>query len=95
MRQLNDEPKPVYKVGFIRKKGKATATAYSGAQKLVACCLGEGWGFYGHLSPELGGFFYWPCICMWAVLDELVCLPLIMGGNNIESILFIRTVADL
>jgi hypothetical protein len=25
MRQLNDEPKPVYKVGFIREKGKSTA----------------------------------------------------------------------
>jgi hypothetical protein len=25
MRQLSDEPKPVYKVGFIREKGKATA----------------------------------------------------------------------
>jgi hypothetical protein len=25
MRQLIDEPKPVYKVGFIREKGKATA----------------------------------------------------------------------
>jgi hypothetical protein len=25
MRQLNDEPKPVYKVGFIREKGKAIA----------------------------------------------------------------------
>jgi hypothetical protein len=25
MRQLNDEPKPVHKVGFIREKGKATA----------------------------------------------------------------------
>jgi hypothetical protein len=24
MRQLNDEPKPVYKAGFIREKGKAT-----------------------------------------------------------------------
>jgi hypothetical protein len=24
-RQLNDEPKLVYKVGFIREKGKATA----------------------------------------------------------------------
>jgi hypothetical protein len=23
--QLDDEPKPVYKVGFIREKGKATA----------------------------------------------------------------------
>jgi hypothetical protein len=25
VRQLNDELKPVYKVGFIREKGKATA----------------------------------------------------------------------
>jgi hypothetical protein len=25
VRQLIDEPKPVYKVGFITKKGKATA----------------------------------------------------------------------
>jgi hypothetical protein len=25
VKQLNDEPKPVYKVGFIREKGKATA----------------------------------------------------------------------
>jgi hypothetical protein len=25
MRQLNDETEPVYKVGFIREKGKATA----------------------------------------------------------------------
>jgi hypothetical protein len=24
VRQLNEEPKPVYKVGFIREKGKAT-----------------------------------------------------------------------
>jgi hypothetical protein len=25
VRKLNDEPKPVYKIGFIREKGKATA----------------------------------------------------------------------
>jgi hypothetical protein len=25
MRQLNNEPKPIYKIGFIREKGKATA----------------------------------------------------------------------
>jgi hypothetical protein len=24
VRQLNDEPKPVYEVGFIREKGQAT-----------------------------------------------------------------------
>jgi hypothetical protein len=27
LRQLNDEPKPGYEVGFIRGKGKATARA--------------------------------------------------------------------
>jgi hypothetical protein len=27
VRELNDEPKLVYKVGFIREKGKATARA--------------------------------------------------------------------
>jgi hypothetical protein len=30
-----------------------------------------------------------------ALLDELVCLPLIGWGNNLDSILFIRSVADL
>jgi hypothetical protein len=29
-----------------------------------------------------------------ALFDELVCLPL-MGGNNLESILFTSQVADL
>jgi hypothetical protein len=41
MKQLNDEPKPVYKVGFIREKGKVTARECRGAQKLVPCS-GEG-----------------------------------------------------
>jgi hypothetical protein len=36
--------KPVYKVGFIRERGKATAGACSGAWKPVAHCSGEGWG---------------------------------------------------
>jgi hypothetical protein len=27
VRQLNDKPKPVYKVGFIREKGKAIVRA--------------------------------------------------------------------
>jgi hypothetical protein len=45
MRQLNDEPKPIYEVRFIREKEKATARTYSRVQKLVARCSGEGWGF--------------------------------------------------
>jgi hypothetical protein len=44
MRQLNDESKPVYKVGFIREKGKATAR--EAQQSLEASnCTGGGWGF--------------------------------------------------
>jgi hypothetical protein len=52
--QLIDEPKLVYKVGFIREKGKATARACSRAQKPVAHCSGEDWGFYGHFNSGFG-----------------------------------------
>jgi hypothetical protein len=45
LRQLIDESKSVYRVGFVREKGKATATAYRGARKLVTPCSGESWGF--------------------------------------------------
>jgi hypothetical protein len=31
----------------------------------------------------------------WALLDELFCLPLMGGNNNLESILFTSPVADL
>jgi hypothetical protein len=59
VRQLNHEPKLVYKVGFIREKGKATAKVLqqSPARKPVARCSGEGWGFYGRFNSGLGGFF--------------------------------------
>jgi hypothetical protein len=40
VRQLNDEP--VYKVGFIRERGKATAKILQQSPKLVARCPGEG-----------------------------------------------------
>jgi hypothetical protein len=56
IRQLNDEPKPVYKVRFIREKGKATAKVCSGAPKPVTPCSGKGWGFYGCFNSGLGGF---------------------------------------
>jgi hypothetical protein len=45
VRQLNDEPKPLYKVGFIREKGKATAREVQHSPKTVTPCSGEGWGF--------------------------------------------------
>jgi hypothetical protein len=45
VRQLNDEPKPVYKVGFIREKGKAIAREVQHSPKSVTRCTGEGWDF--------------------------------------------------
>jgi hypothetical protein len=47
----------VYKVGFIREKGKATATEVQRSWKPVTRCSGEGWGFYGRSNSGLGGFF--------------------------------------
>jgi hypothetical protein len=55
VKQLNDGPKPVYKVGFIREKGRLQLGNCSGAWKPVARCSGEDWGFYGHSNSLLGG----------------------------------------
>jgi hypothetical protein len=52
VRQLNDEVKPVYKVGFIREKGKATAREKWRIPE--ASCF---WDFYGRFNSGLGGFF--------------------------------------
>jgi hypothetical protein len=54
MRQLNDEPKPVYKVGFIREKGKATTKVLQRSLEAGGSLLGEGWGFYGCFNSGLG-----------------------------------------
>jgi hypothetical protein len=85
LRQLNEDPKPVYKVGFIRKE-MLQLEKCSRAQKPVTPCSGEIWGFYGHFNPGLGYwlgvFFYWPCICMGSLLDGLVCLPLTESGGG-------------
>jgi hypothetical protein len=40
MRQLNDKPKPVYKVGFIREKGKATAKVLQRSPEAGGSLLG-------------------------------------------------------
>jgi hypothetical protein len=58
MRQLNDEPKPIYKIGFIREEGKATDREVQWSPEAGNSLYSEGWGFYGHPSSELGGFFY-------------------------------------
>jgi hypothetical protein len=46
-----------YEVGFIREKERLHLEKCSGAQKPVAHCSGEGWGFYRHLGKGLGGLF--------------------------------------
>jgi hypothetical protein len=87
VRQLTDESKPVYKVGFIREKGKATAKVLQRSQKLVAGCSGEGWGFYGRFNSGLGGFFSL-AMDSRAFSGELVWFTPFLGeGNNLESIL--------
>jgi hypothetical protein len=86
MRQLNAEPKLVYKVRFIREKGKATAKVLQRRRKLVAGCSGEGWGFYGRFNSGLGGFFSLARDSR-AFSGELVWLAPFLGeGNNLESI---------
>jgi hypothetical protein len=61
VRQLNDEPKLVYKVGFIERKERLQLEHCSGARKPVTPCSGEGWGFLrmfnSGLGYQLGGFF--------------------------------------
>jgi hypothetical protein len=61
MRQVNDEPKPVYKVGFIREKGKAAVREVQHSPKPVACCSGEGWDIYGCFNSGLGDSFVLGC----------------------------------
>jgi hypothetical protein len=66
-----------------------------GARKPVACCTGEGWGFYGYFNSGLSGFFSLAMdSCVFS--SELVWLaPLLGEENNLESILLISPVADL
>jgi hypothetical protein len=63
MRQLNDEPKPVYKVGFIREKGKATVRelqrSWEAAAQVKAGVFMDvltlGWGVFS-LALHFKGF---------------------------------------
>jgi hypothetical protein len=87
VRQLIGKPKPVYEVGFIREKGKLQQEQCSGAQKLLACCSGEGWGFYGGFNSGLGELFSL-AMNLPAFLDELVYLSFIGGGETILTAFF-------
>jgi hypothetical protein len=58
MRQLNDEPKPVYiKWDLLERKKRLQLEKCRRAWKLVAHCSGEVWGFYGCFNSGLGGTF--------------------------------------
>jgi hypothetical protein len=50
----------------------------SGAQKPVAHCSGESWGFYGHSNSGLFGFFSL-AVDSWAFLGELVWFAPLLG----------------
>jgi hypothetical protein len=71
----------VYKVGFIREKGKATAKVLQRSQKLVAGCSGEGWGFYGRFNSGLGGFFSL-AMDLQAFSGELVWFAPLLGDRK-------------
>jgi hypothetical protein len=60
MTQLNDGPKPVYiKWDLLARKERLQLQECSGAWKLVTCCSGEGWSFYGHFNSGLGRGSHW------------------------------------
>jgi hypothetical protein len=79
--QLNDEPKAVYKVEFIREKKKATAREAQRSRKPVAQCSGEGWGFYGHFNSGFGGLFSL-AKDLWAFSGELVWFAPLLGEGK-------------
>jgi hypothetical protein len=72
VRQLNDEPKAVYKEwDLLERKKRLQLEKCSGAWKPVARCAGEGWGFYGHSNFGLGGLFSL-AVDSWVFSGELV-----------------------
>jgi hypothetical protein len=82
VRQLNDEPKPVYiKWDLLERKERLQLEYCSGAQKPVASCSGEGWGFYGCSNSVLGGFFSL-AMDSWTFSDELIWFALLLGEGK-------------
>jgi hypothetical protein len=61
-------------------KGYIQLEQCSRAWKPIACCSGEGWGFYFNFG--FGGLFSL-AMDLRAFLDELVCFPLIGWGGAI------------
>jgi hypothetical protein len=63
------------------RKGRLQLRYCSGAQKPVACCTGEGLGFYGHFNSGLGGFFSL-AMDSRAFSGKLVWLAPLLGEGN-------------
>jgi hypothetical protein len=72
VRQLNEEPKPVYKVVFVREKEKATAKYCSGARKA---------GVFMEILTGLDGFFSL-AVDLRAFSGELVWFVSLLGEGK-------------
>jgi hypothetical protein len=63
MRQVNDEPKLEYKKwDLLERKERPQLRYCRGAQKPVAHCSGEDWGFYGLFNSGFGGAALIGCV---------------------------------
>jgi hypothetical protein len=70
------------KQDLLERKERLQLGKRSGAQKLVARCSGEGWGFYGRFNSGLCGFFSL-IMDSRAFSGELVwCAPLLGEGKQ-------------
>jgi hypothetical protein len=79
---------------LLVRKERLQLRYYSRAQKPVARCSGEGWGFCGLSNSGLSGFFSL-AMDSWAFSGKLVWFaPLLEERNNLENILLISPVAD-
>jgi hypothetical protein len=69
------------KWGLLERKERLQLEECIRAWKLVTCWSGEGWGFYGCTSSELGGFFSW-AVDSQTFSGELVWLAPLLGEEK-------------
>jgi hypothetical protein len=66
---------------LLERKERLQLEKCSGAQKPVACCSDEGWGFYGRFNSGLGGFFSL-AMDLQAFSGELVWFAPLLGDRK-------------
>jgi hypothetical protein len=66
---------------LLKRKERLQLQKSSGAQKPVARCTGEGWGFYGRFNSGLGGFFSL-AVDLRAFSGELVWFAPLLGEGK-------------